>query len=322
MFEDEIPVGKAKDLRGQKFGRLTVLYRVKNIGKQTAWLCECECGNKTTVTVANLKSNHIKSCGCLNKEKTIERNRNNNAKLTGMRFGRLLALKPTEERKGTSVVWECLCDCGNIHKVPANSLTRGYTTSCGCHKREIMAETWKKIGENNGSNLIGQRFGKLVVKDKTEERKRGRIVWECKCDCGNTCLVSTSYLTSGDTKSCGCLSSQGEEAIAKLLKENNFNFLREHIFESCCFPYTNKFARFDFFVDNTFLIEFDGKQHFEYDNLGWNTKENYEKTVYRDTFKNQWCCENNIPLIRIPYWKLDTLCIEDLMLETTKFRVV
>ena len=39
----------------------------------------------------------------------------------------------------------------------------------------------------------------------------------------------------------------------------------------------------------------------------------------RDTYKNQWCKENNIPLIRIPYTHLNDLCLEDLLLETSKF---
>jgi len=37
--------------------------------------------------------------------------------------------------------------------------------------------------------------------------------------------------------------------------------------------------------------------------------------------KNQWCKENNIPLIRIPYTHLKDLQIKDLMLETTKFLI-
>ena len=83
-------------------------------------------------------------------------------------------------------------------------------------------------------------------------------------------------------------------------------------------------ARFDFFIQNSYLVEYDGSQHFNYssNDKGWNTKEQFEKTQQRDAYKNQWCKDNSIPLIRIPYTKLDTLCIEDLMLETTEFRVV
>ena len=37
--------------------------------------------------------------------------------------------------------------------------------------------------------------------------------------------------------------------------------------------------------------------------------------------KNEWCRANKIPLIRIPYWHYDDLCIEDLKLETSKYIV-
>lgn len=61
---------------------------------------------------------------------------------------------------------------------------------------------------------------------------------------------------------------------------------------------------------------------FQCSESGWDTQEYFEKTQQRDNYKNQWCKDNNIPLIRIPYIHYDDLCIEDLMLETTKFRIV
>ena len=42
----------------------------------------------------------------------------------------------------------------------------------------------------------------------------------------------------------------------------------------------------------------------------------------RDNYKTQWCKENNIPLIRIPYTAYETLSTKDLLLTTTKYRVV
>ena len=51
------------------------------------------------------------------------------------------------------------------------------------------------------NNLIGQRFKHLQVVDYNENSKK----WICKCDCGNTTEVKTSNLTSGNTKSCGCM---------------------------------------------------------------------------------------------------------------------
>lgn len=59
------------------------------------------------------------------------------------------------------------------------------------------------------NDLIGQRFGRLVVvaDNGTEKRKTGDLIrtWLCKCDCGNETVVTTDKLKSGHTTSCGCM---------------------------------------------------------------------------------------------------------------------
>lgn len=57
-------MGKLTDLRGRKFGRLTVLERCPSDDHGTRWLCRCDCGNMTTVRAHALKSGHTVSCGC------------------------------------------------------------------------------------------------------------------------------------------------------------------------------------------------------------------------------------------------------------------
>lgn len=55
-----------KDITGQKFGRLTALYRLHNYHKTgTWWLCICDCGNLKEVNLRNLQNSNTKSCGCL-----------------------------------------------------------------------------------------------------------------------------------------------------------------------------------------------------------------------------------------------------------------
>lgn len=64
-------MGKFIDLTGQKFNRLIVLERVNNkTGNRYKWKCQCECGSITLVDPKNLKNEHTKSCGCLQKEST------------------------------------------------------------------------------------------------------------------------------------------------------------------------------------------------------------------------------------------------------------
>jgi hypothetical protein len=62
-------MGKFKDYTGVKFGRLEVIRRHHQT-KSGGWLweCKCDCGNTTFVSIGNLRSGDIKSCGCLLKE--------------------------------------------------------------------------------------------------------------------------------------------------------------------------------------------------------------------------------------------------------------
>lgn len=55
--------------------------------------------------------------------------------------------------------------------------------------------------------LEGQKFSRLLVVSRAENTKHRQSAWNCVCECGNTCTVIGSVLTSGATKSCGCLSN-------------------------------------------------------------------------------------------------------------------
>ena len=62
-------MGKYKDLKGDKFGRLICLEDVgRNKNGNVLWKCECECGNYAVVDSSSLKTGNTKSCGCLQKE--------------------------------------------------------------------------------------------------------------------------------------------------------------------------------------------------------------------------------------------------------------
>lgn len=119
--------------------------------------------------------------------------------LTGQRFGLLTVLKRIHNKgkdNGHSH-WLCSCDCGKEKIVRGGSLKNGTSRSCGC-----LAEKSKR---KHFKDITGQRFGKLVVLNKTDKRISRFVVWECKCDCGNTCEIISASLTNGRTKSCGCL---------------------------------------------------------------------------------------------------------------------
>ncbi len=55
------------------------------------------------------------------------------------------------------------------------------------------------------SNLTNRRFGLLTAIAIVDRTKRGRLIWACRCDCGNETRVQVSNLTCGMVRSCGCL---------------------------------------------------------------------------------------------------------------------
>lgn len=66
-------------------------------------------------------------------------------------------------------------------------------------------------------DLTGQKFGRLTVIERAENKGK-HTYWKCRCDCGNDCVINSSNLIHGLTKSCGCLwqESVSSHGIAKL----------------------------------------------------------------------------------------------------------
>lgn len=239
--------------------------------------------------------------------------------LTNQTFGKLTVIKEYEQRTPQgSVQWFCQCDCGNTTIVSGDNLRRNHTLSCGCLQKESAQ---KRI-----IDLTGQKFGKLTVTGIAPKPKgitNRHIYWYCDCDCGAKNLIKDGMnLKKNLTMSCGCIgTSKGEYQIKELLTYHNIKFEEEKTFNTCVFPDTGRNARFDFYLsEENILIEFDGYQHFYFTGYEWNTEENYLKTLEHDEFKNQWCKDNSITLIRIPYTHLKTLKIEDL-LHNSRFKI-
>lgn len=237
--------------------------------------------------------------------------------LKGQRFGFLTVLELDKQKSNSNrKYWICKCDCGNIKSIRGDALKskKQPTVSCGCYLKKRLHET------HHYKDITGQRFGRLIaIQPIFKLSTQGKMYWKCKCDCGAFIQVINQDLFSGHTQSCGCLRSKGELKITQLLIKNNIPFERQKQFQNCTFSKKNTKPRFDFYVDNCYLIEYDGRQHYQSDNTGWNTSENLKQTQLRDAFKNKWCKDNGIPLIRIPYTHYDKLCIEDLLLESSTF---
>lgn len=231
----------------------------------------------------------------------------------------LLTLIERAPNHGKETFWYCDCECGTKHfEIGTRSLSMKKRTkpcNCGCLNKKQAAE----LGQKAIKDITGQQFGYLLVLEPTEKRSSESVIWKCKClSCGSIVEVRGTSLRNNHTQSCGCLRSIGELKISKLLQENNIDFQKEYTFSDFVYPNSNKKPRFDFYVQNKYLIEYDGEIHYK-SNGGWNTEDNLKLVQMHDKYKNQYCIEHKIPLIRIPYFIYNTLSIQDLILETSNY---
>ena len=291
-----------KDLVGQVFSHLKVIELDKektHEKKRTHWIVECDCGTQFSVLGSNLGKNTTK-CKYCRAENII-----------GQKFNRLTVIERIID-KNDHVKWKCQCDCGNIIEIRKDSLTSGHTKSCGCLQKEI-------VSTNNKISLIGQRFDKLIVVAESPRRDNdGGFFWYCDCDCGTkNHEVSGNHLKNKRVRSCGCIRSHGEEKISTILSQNNITFEKEYTVKELILS-TGGHPRFDFAImENNkvqYFIEYHGEQHYQPRGNIY-TPEKVAIIQQRDKEKVEYCKENNIPLIIIPYTEYETLSIEDLILK-------
>ena len=172
-----------KDLTGQEFGK----WKVIEFTGDGRYKCQCSCEDKTVKIIdrASLVGGSSTNCGCVRRDKLVERNQAGRIKLEGKHIGEWDVIKYLGDKH-----YLCQCSCGKFKSVAGRDLREGISTSCG---------------HNNGRNLIkditGQKFGELTVK-----RYLGHKIWECECSCENHTIVQVrkGNLLNGSTRSCGC----------------------------------------------------------------------------------------------------------------------
>ena len=143
----------------------------------------------------------------------------------------------------------------------------------------------------------------LKVLERAGSDEQQVALWKVLCKrCGNIFITRGSTIRAGYIQTCGCIHSQGETNIAKLLIENNIEYATQYTFPNLIGPNGGS-LRFDFAIFKngilSHLIEYNGKQHYEKVSGCWG--DSYETLIECDKRKKEYCFQKNIPLIVIKY---------------------
>ena len=165
----------------------------------------------------------------------------------------------------------CQCKCGNYTVLINQAFKNGTTKSCGCYGQLISKENGQRVGKlsNKGKDYSQNQDNPFYLYIKRTDEKSGRsFLWDIQCrKCGKIYQEVPSILISNTRRRgnnpCGCWqkTSKGVLKIEEILINNNISFIREYTFNDCLSPLGN-LMKFDFYVENKYLIEYDGEQHF------------------------------------------------------------
>ncbi len=206
------------------------------------------------------------------------------------------------------------------------------------------------------NELARQRFGKLVAVKSYYDKDKKVTLWECKCDCGNTCYVRANRLVHGRTKSCGCLRKDSNlknkttHGMAHTRIYNAWHSMKARCYNptnhnyhryggrgiSVCDEWKDSFESFyewatsNGYSDDLTLDRVDNNGNYCPDNCRWvttkvqnNNREVSINITYNGKTQNlsQWCKELNLPYMRI-YQRLVTygFSFEEAITEPTHLR--
>ena len=158
------------DLTDERFGKLVVLERTKNVESKAGshWVCKCDCGEIKNIRSDVLRKTNIQSCGCTKEHVKI-----------GDKFGRLKVIERAE-KKSRRLFWRCFCDCGSKKEIILSShvLKEGNHRSCGCLKNPSGQKHPNYTGYKDLPGLFFNSIKKGAISRNLPFRVNKKQLWD------------------------------------------------------------------------------------------------------------------------------------------------
>ena len=283
----------------------TKLLSTEYINSTTKMLFECECKNIFERDVVKFKTRGAHKCRECSIKSMIDKQKNdyNYVKdyISESTNCILLSTNYKNQRQKLSL----LCGCGEEFITDFDSIKNKNKIMCNKCSKDKTKESLK-FSYEEVLDIVNKSGNKLLSK----EYENNSIKLDLECSCGEIHYKSLSQIRCGWTLCEKCLNklaSQGERIIHKYLDENNIKYKTQYRFKDCINKYTLPFDVCVFDRDNIkALIEYDGEFHYIPKEFVGGIKA-LKESQFRDNIKTTYCKENDIKLIRIPYFEKNNI---------------
>ena len=202
----------------------------------------------------------------------------------------------TTEYKNNKQQLDYICDKGHKHHICWNDFQQGYRCPYCAGQAKLTIEQVRQAFKEEGYELLEEEYHNAYTKMKYR--------------CCNNHINETTWRNFQQGLRCpNCNKYKGENKVEDFLQSYNIEYEIQKTFKDCK---DRSLLRFDFYLTNyNMCVEYDGIGHFEPINFNGiddkRANEGFKKQKLHDQIKDKYCLDNNIKLIRIPYWEFDNI---------------
>lgn len=259
---------------------------------------KCSCGNEFCKTLEDSVYKVYIDCNSCQVKK---RGRNK-------RLG-LKAIEYVKEQGYKVISAPEVCRNSDLIEVEDKNGFRGFVTYSKLKSGKRMSLFDIRINKKNyiyNVNRLAEISGSKVQCVGFSNKKYSRQALKFRCECGNEFITSISNFQNGKIQCNECTKSIShyEKIFKNFLEKQNIEYIYQYSLNQCrdILP-----LPFDFYiVKEGILVEIDGEGHYHPCNFNQISNKqsilSFESTKKHDEIKNNFCYENNIPLLRIPYF--------------------